>query len=86
MTRSRVLLPKFWGYEVSLRGFLRGSGSPILAFHFIGQPTKREGSFFKRVFDIIVGQKTLKFVAISATPRRNCGQALRRFTGNSWKR
>jgi hypothetical protein len=29
----------------------------------------------------ILGQKTLKFVAISATGGRNCGQALRSFTG-----
>jgi hypothetical protein len=76
MTRSRVLLPKFWGYEGRSEVSSGGAVPPIFAFCFIGQPTTAKVQFSNVCLTFIVGQKTLKFVAISAGPRRNCGQAL----------
>jgi hypothetical protein len=35
--------------------------------------------FFKRGFEAIVGEKSLKFVAISAAPGSNCDQTLQSF-------
>jgi hypothetical protein len=45
---------------------------------FCFRPAEAPAAIFKRVFDAIVRQKSLKFVAISAAPRRNCGQTLQR--------
>jgi hypothetical protein len=35
--------------------------------------------FFKRVFEEIVGEKSLKFVVISTGPSSNCDQTLQSF-------
>jgi hypothetical protein len=52
----------------------------------MGQPTRAGGSIFSNVcLTFILGQKSLKFVAISAASSRNCGQALRSFTGSREK-
>jgi hypothetical protein len=48
----------------------------FLAFSLIGQPTREKVHFSNVCLTIIVGQKTLKFVVISAGLSPNCGQAL----------
>ena len=79
-------LPCSFAYEVRSREF-----RPRTRFHRIfcllsmGQPTRGRFNFSNVCLTIILRQKSLKFVAISAASSPNCGQALRSFTGNREK-